>query len=358
MNKITLRDIANETGLSIVTVSKVINAKDSTAASKETIAQITETANRLGYVIRKKPDIVPKQKPIKIGVFTLTDHRTLYKHPFYRELFSVIKEHATKCNMQIQFFHDLPELESNSSVRANVYNGEVQNIIMLGDMNSTNQAEIKIFKSRFKNVVNIAPYFYSDNLNLSNDVVVIDTYYSTKTILNKLIKSGRRRILLLTGPMAENINRTDFETWRYDADGREIAYYEALKENGIPFDKELVYNCEWDSDNAYQILEHLITKKKVPIDAIFAGDDMIAIACMKVLRRQNIRVPEEIAVIGFNNQEFSRYSSPALSSVDIYYETVGAMAIELLRYRNSSDASVPLKVIVPSSFVQRKSCGL
>lgn len=358
MKKVTLKDIAKETGLSVVTVSKVLNSKDDTAACKEKIELINQTASKLGYSIRSKPMSTPKAKPIKIGVFTIANHQMLYKHPFYRGLFSAIKEYALKVNVQIQYFHDLEEIRTNTSLKSMVFDSEVKSIIILGEIYGTENSEVQALKNRFNHVVSISTYFYSDQLVLDNDVIIIDTYYSSKNVLNNLIQNGRKNILLLSGPMANNMMRPDYQVWRKVADGRELAYYEVLTENGVPLNKNLIHNCDWNPDIAYDILEDLLINKKIEIDAIFAGDDMIAIACMKLLNKYKISIPETVAVIGFNNQEFSRYTSPSLSTIDVYCDTIGSMAVELIKYKNNSGDEVPLKIIVPSNYIKRKSCGL
>lgn len=355
--KVTLKDIAIETGLSVVTVSKVLNSGNTTAASKEKINLINQAALRLGYSTRSSSSSV-KVEPIKICVFIATNNQLNYNHPFYRGLYNAIKEHASKNNIQIQFYHELEEVNSNSTLKSMIYNSDIKSIIILGEMYSWDSTEIKMLKSRFEHVVSISPYYYSNKLNLTNDVIIIDTYFTSKSVLSKLVENGRKKILLLCGPTTSDIATTNFELWRLTADGREIAYYEVMKENDLPITEDLIYNCNWDPDVANDILEELITNKKVEFDAIFAGDDMIALACMKVLNKHKIDIPGQVAVVGFNNQEFSRYASPSLSSIDIYYDTIGAMAVELIKYKSISGDKVPLKVIIPSNYVKRKSCGL
>lgn len=105
------------------------------------------------------------------------------------------------------------------------------------------------------------------------------------------------------------------------------------------------------------ILDEIINIKNTTFDAVFLGDDIMAMACIQTLNQNKIKIPEQVAVVGFNNNKLCQYTNPALSSVEIYGKDVGKLTIDLLKRRLSTDLDLPLKVVMPYKYIKRNSCG-
>jgi len=177
-------------------------------------------------------------------------------------------------------------------------------------------------------------------------VTVENTEITHKLVEHLIQVHGKRRIMFLRGPMQQE-----------DSMRREVGYKSALQANGIPFDEDLVLKGEFERDVAYESMhEFLRNGKRVPFDAIFTGDDDAAIGVLRALHQHQYKVPEDIAVTGFDDLGFAPFLNPPLTTVRAPTETVGRIATErlfgILENRPSDEM-----VILPTEIIFRHSCG-
>jgi DNA-binding LacI/PurR family transcriptional regulator len=169
----------------------------------------------------------------------------------------------------------------------------------------------------------------------------------TQQLVEHLIQvHGKRRILFLRGPLHQE-----------DSVRREAGYKSALATNGIPFDEKLVLNGEFERDIAFRVLNDFLSNgKRVAFDAVFTGDDDAAIGVLKALHLHGYRIPEDVAVIGFDDLGFAPFLNPPLTTVRAPTESVGRIAAErlfdILENQSSNGA-----VILPTEIIYRRSCG-
>jgi DNA-binding LacI/PurR family transcriptional regulator len=177
--------------------------------------------------------------------------------------------------------------------------------------------------------------------------VTVENIEITHTLVEHLIQvHGKRRILFMRGPIHQE-----------DSNRREVGYKSALAANGIPFDENLVLNGEFERDIAYQVLhDFLCNGKRVAFDAVFTGDDDAAIGVLKALHEHGYKVPDDVAVVGFDDLGFASFLNPPLTTVRAPTESVGRIAAEKLfsiLENQSSDAAV----VLPTEIIYRRSCG-
>jgi len=177
--------------------------------------------------------------------------------------------------------------------------------------------------------------------------VTVENKEITHKLVEHLIQAhGKRRILFLRGPLHQE-----------DSVRRELGYKSALAANGIPFEESLVLNGEFERDIAFRVLnEFLSNGEHVAFDSVFTGDDDAAIGVLKALHTHNYRIPEDVAVIGFDDLGFAPFLNPPLTTVRAPTESVGRIAAErlfdLLENQSSNGA-----VILPTEIIFRRSCG-
>lgn len=165
-----------------------------------------------------------------------------------------------------------------------------------------------------------------------------------KVVEHLLEVHGRRRIAFLAGPEGHE-----------DSYWREMGYREALAARGLPFDPTLVGNGGFSDKIAQATVEQWLVAG-ADIDAIFTGDDEAALGVIAALRRFGRRIPEDVAVVGFDDLPHSRYVSPALTTVRAPIETAGQVAAEqLLRLIHKGQAE--RLVLLPTELLIRHSCG-
>jgi DNA-binding LacI/PurR family transcriptional regulator len=177
--------------------------------------------------------------------------------------------------------------------------------------------------------------------------VTVENIEITHKLVEHLIQvHGKRRIMYLRGPVNQE-----------DSLRRETGYKSALEANGIPFDEDLVLNGDFERDIAYQVLHDFLGNgKRVAFDAIFAGDDDAAIGVLRALHEFNCKVPDDIAVIGFDDLGFASFLNPPLTTVRAPTESVGRIATERLFGLLENQPSDEV-MILPTEIIFRRSCG-
>ena len=154
----------------------------------------------------------------------------------------------------------------------------------------------------------------------------------------------RRRIVYLRGPEGHE-----------DSVWRERGYREALEKHNIPVRDELISEGGFDEEIAFTAIQKLI-QDGIQFDAVFAGDDDASIGTSRALKMTNRIIPDDVAVVGFDDVQFSRYISPALTTVRAPIEEVGREAVrQLIRLLNGEQAQS--LVLMRTELVIRESCG-
>ena len=360
MGRITLKDIAREVGTSPATVSRVINKNDMKAASPETIQHILTIMSKMGYNAKAKlsansEDEIFGLKSNGVGVVLCSPMENKYTHSYYSEIYFGIKEALFKENYNIEFYYTIPEIGGSQAVYDSVFSSSCDKLILLDEFNIIDYAGKSLanyIKAKFKNIISVSINYNS----IENDLVYVDSYKSVRDSIQKLIDSGRRNILLMGGNSAELILDSEVNN-NYFLDSRFIAYKDAVLQNGLRFDKSLVHDAQWMSQLAYSKLDNAI-KDRVEFDAIFAADDMMAISCLKALHDNHISVPDDVALIGFDDLEVSSFSHPSISTIHVPRRELGRIAAQILMLRSTDRISLPMKVLVPTTFIIRESCGL
>ena len=177
--------------------------------------------------------------------------------------------------------------------------------------------------------------------------VTVENKAATENLINHLIlEHGKHRILFMRGPI-----------YQEDSFWRESGYRSALEANGIPFDERLILQGEFERDLAYQSLKGFLGNgQRVAFDAIFAGDDDAAVGVIAALADFNLRVPEDIAVVGFDDQRLSAFLTPPLTTVRAPTESVGRLAAEQL-FEVLDKREATGVTLLPTELIIRRSCG-
>ena len=200
--------------------------------------------------------------------------------------------------------------------------------------------------SNFYNNYNNIPVI-SIGYELTNSTnILVDNYGGMKDIIIHLIKHhGYKRIVFIKGP--EN---------NIEANIRFNAYKDTLAEYNIPFIDELIIQGAFFGDSGKNAVRFLIDEKKIDFDAVIASNDIIAIDVIKELNNRNIKVPEDIAVTGFDNIIDGQYLAKPLTTVNQPEFHIGYMAIKTL-YDRLNGCKVKNKIILPTNMIIRNTCG-
>ena len=149
--------------------------------------------------------------------------------------------------------------------------------------------------------------------------VLFDDYHGAYQAVTHLIEQGCTRIAHFRGPLHLNIHKNRLQGYR-----------DALTAHGLPVDDDLIVLCEMTPKGGSQAMRQLLKLARRP-DAVFSANDLAAVGAMQLAKAHRLRVPKDIAFIGFSNELFTTLTEPMLSSVDQRCEQMGKTAVQLLQ---------------------------
>jgi len=182
--------------------------------------------------------------------------------------------------------------------------------------------------------------------DLNIDLVSSDNFNGAFLLTSHLIKLGHKSISIITGPKHES-----------SSIGRLEGYKSALIQNGISYDENLVFEGDWTKDNSKKLTEEIIHLRSKPT-AIFACNNSMSLGALLTLKAEGINVPEEIALVSFDDVENGELLSPALTTTSTSWYELGCVSMEILLERiNHGETQARKMVSLPVELVVRESCG-
>jgi len=332
-HQVTIKDIAEKLGISPSTVSRSL--KDHPDISIKTRNAVKELAKLLGY----KPNLIAlnlkNSRTNTIGLLVPE-----IEHHFFSTIINGIEEVAYQNNYNVLI------VQSNESYLREVLNTQTLLGNRVDGMLASFSKETKDF-SHFQQIIdNEIPIVFYDRAidDLHADVVVVDDYSGAYDAVNHLVKEGCQRIAFYSAPQHLLLGKDRFQ-----------GYIDALENNNVNFDKNLVYSCD-TFESAIKISQSILKKTDRP-DGIFAVNDLTAVGVMKVAKRLNIKVPEELKIVGFENSQNASMCEPELTSVDQFGYKLGkkAMTILLDRIKEDKPDYDPVKHIIKTKLIIRRS---
>jgi len=308
MKDITLKEIATKLGISITTVSKALkNYPDVSAKTKKAVIDLAQTLhytpNSFAVNLRTK-----ESKTIGLIIPEVVHH-------FFSNVVNAIIDEAEKNGYLVIILQSNESLELEKKQVELLINKRVDGIIMSISNESNNDDHIKEIINR-----NI-PFVMFDKINklTSCSKVIIDDQKAAFNAVQHLIDTGCKKIVHIRGPLNPQ-NSID----------RYIGYKKALEKNNIPFDSKLVYTCEKVTFEEGMDFAKQIIKDHADVDGIFAITDLVAVGVLTYFNDNGIKIPEQVAVIGFSNWFMSQVLTPKLSSVEQPSHEMGVESFNLL----------------------------
>jgi len=336
----SIKEVALKAGVSIATVSRVINDKGPVAV--ETRQRILAAIEQLRYVPHGAARSLITNQTDTIGVL-LPD---LYGE-FFSEVIRGVDLAARRngFHVLISGFHsDRAEIEA--VLRA--LRGRVDGLIVLSpdvDAQGLRRNLPETLPVVLLNTPVHRPVRAQGN-GVAFDAINVDNHGGAFAMVRHLAALGHRRIALIRGP-AENA----------DARERLRGYRDALRAEGIAPSPALEIPGDFSEDSGYRAGRQLLNLEPRP-DAVFAANDSMAIGCLFALREAGVEVPGDVALAGFDDIPIARYVTPSLSSVHVPIAELGTRAMErLLHAVEHKNAHERRQETVPTTLVVRGSCG-
>ncbi len=328
---VTIRDVARKANVSVATVSRYLNG--TAPVSKEVAERLERVMAELNYVPHATARRLAKNRTFTIGLL-LTD----ISGDFFAPLLSGVEAAARENGYDLLVSSSRGPITHARDLALGPHNCDG----LLGFTTSIGERCLRFLVQRRFPVVLI---HRTPPAGLEIPCVTVENKAASYQIVSHLIEvHGRQRIVFLRGP-------ADHE----DSYWREQGYRQALVDHGIPIDERLVATGDFFRRTAYMAIKRLIAQG-VDFDGVFSGDDEAAVGVLLALREAGIHVPEDVSVVGFDDQRMSPYLSPPLTTVRAPTEEVGRTAtLHLLRLIAGQEVE-PL-TLLPTEIVIRRSCG-
>jgi LacI family transcriptional regulator len=332
--RISIADLAQELGLSVSTISRALNnAPDVSKATKE---QVWELARKLNFQPNNLAAALRSGRSNMLGV--IVPH---INGAFFPEVVHGIEAVATNAGFNVMICQSNENGEQEKKHVEALLKAQIDG--MLVSMSNTTQTFEHFERIRAKGL----PLIFFDRMPDLPQVcgVVIDDYRGAYQVLEHLLAQGCRRIAHFAGP--QNINTT------YN---RHQGYRAALLAHGLPYQEELVIQLTDSSTAAGVAAMHQLLALPEPPDAVFSAYDFPAGGALTVLEAQGIRVPDDMALVGFSNEPFTTMVKPQLTSVDQRGRQMGETAVQLfLQLLKRTDTYVGQRIVLKPKLIVRDS---
>lgn len=331
-NNATIRDVARRAGVSVATVSRYLNNTAPLAA--ETAEHVRLAMEDLNFSPHPAARNLATKRTNTIGL-VLPEIGGDYYTPLLRGIEAASGEAGF--DLLIHSTHTRPP-GNNPRRPLNEHNTDGL-LVFIDALNTTELT--RLHSLDFPLVL----MHQSSPVSLDIPVVTIENQSGANQIVEHLITAhNRRRIVFLRGPDNNE-----------DSDARELGYRQALKQHGIPVDPSLIDRGGFESESAFSAMKDLL-ERNIRFDAVFSGDDDSAIGVLEALKQAGMRIPEDVAVAGFDDSIFARLLSPPLTTVKAPIEEVGREAVRQLTRLIHGGKAEPVTTI-PTEVVVRRSCG-
>ena len=337
MKNLTLKDIASALNISVTTVSKALkNYPDVSVKTKERVKAYAEkmnfTPNSFAAYLRTH-----ESKTVGIVIPRLN-------HFFFSSILRGIITEAEKHEYMTFILCSDESYELEKTQIQRLLNKNVDGIFLSIADKTHDLTHIQKIMDKDTNLVIFDKY---SKLTPCSSVV-IDDRKAAYNAVEHLIKKGKKRIAHFRGPLLPQ-NSID----------RFLGYRQALEENGIEYDKDLVFICNEINDSEGYDHMQLILDQKMDVDAVFVVADLPAVGAIKCLIENKVQIPEEIAVMGFSNWLISSLITPSLSTIDQPGELMGRKAFQVfLDERDTKKRNEPVvfqKYEIETTLIERKS---
>ncbi len=330
----TISDVARRAGVSIATVSRVINATGPVADG--TARRVQEAIQELSFVPRAAARVLASRRTETLGLLL-----PQIGGAFFSPLLRGIEAEAQMAGFDL-LIHATSHAPHAASPAAHRPLGEHNTDGLIVFPQSIDEKELRRLHSRNFPVVLL---YQSSPSSLNIPSITVENKDGAQRIVEHLIQvHGRRRIVFLRGPEGNE-----------DSEWRERGYRAALQAHGIQVDSMWIGRGGFNEIEAQEAIQKMLANG-VDFDAVFAADDDSAAGALVALKRAGKRVPQDVSVVGFDDIMVARYLHPPLTTVHVPIEQVGREGVrQLVRLIRGQQAEA--LVLLRTELVIRESCG-
>jgi LacI family transcriptional regulator len=302
-----MADVAREAGVSLQTVSRAINNKGE--INEETRKAILEISNRMGFRPSGVARSLATKRTTTIGL-VVTD----ITNPFFSGIARGIEDVAYSHSYNIFLCNTGEDVAREETALDSLLEKQVDGLILC-----SSRLEQAILEKRIKEF----RYVVLINRDLPRPIsgvstTTIDFALGAELAVSHFVSRGHKKIALLAGPQ---------KSW--SGRNRVLGYQAGLRKHGLPYDPEIIFHCDPDTQCGYQTTSQLL-KDQTEVTAIIAYNDLVAVGALQACNDLNRTIPGDIAIIGFDDIPLASYVTPPLSTIRYPKQEIGSAAMRTL----------------------------
>ncbi|WP_432710821.1 LacI family DNA-binding transcriptional regulator [Pedobacter sp.] len=332
--EITIYDLAQKLNISAATVSRGLS--DHPAINKTTKKKIFALANELGYRSNKFASNLRKQQTNTIGVIV-----PRLNSLFMSSVLSGIEKIVNNAGYNLIIAQSFEQEAKERANTITMFNSRVDGLIV---SLSSDTKDFTHFDTFIKKGI---PIVFFDRIAKEIDAtkVLIDNFKAGYTATSHLLDQGCKEILHITGNITRNVYKDRFE-----------GYKKALEERKIDFDPALFFSNDLSEQAVQQTINEVLRRNKLP-DGLFITNDSAAAYALTILKQAGLSVPNDIAIVGFNNDLISQVTEPAITTINYPGNEMGETIARIIlnRLDDDTDPSFTSTVTLNSALVIRAS---
>jgi LacI family transcriptional regulator len=332
--KLTIRQIARLAGVSRSTVSRVIN--DHPNVSPDTRERVLEVVAETGF----HPDPIARSLSSRragiIGLVVPLAVQSLFEDPFFPRLMQGISKGCNSHDYTLSLFL-LHTLEEEVRLYARIARSQFLDGVIVTATRTGDSLISQLLTNRVPFVL------HGRHSDPRVSFVDADNANGAYTAVTHLVRLGRRRIALITGPVES-----------LAAEDRKQGYLNALQDRKVQVVESLIIRGDFTENSSYEAMQRLLRHEP---DAVFVASDSMALGALRALREAGKRVPDEVAVVGFDDMPQAATANPPLTTIRQPIQRAGLLAVEMLIDILENGADPPRRIVLPTELVIRASCG-
>jgi LacI family transcriptional regulator len=330
----TIHDIARKLNITASTVSRALN--DNPRISEETKKAVLKTARKLNYQPNMIAAALRNGRSNIIGIIVPTVDRT-----FFSSVVRGIEEIANQSKYNVMICQTYDDYEKEIATVDALLNARVDGIIASHGKSTTDFSHFLKVKERGIPLI----LFDRSNDELQVSQVLIDDYLGAFRATEHLAQQGCKRIAHFTNTRKISIYKE-----------RLRGYKDALAANGLKYDQTLMIESNLQLEDGRNSMLQLMKLKQLP-DAVFSASAYGAMGALQICNEKGIKVPQQVAIVGFSNEPFTSFTEPAITTVDQHSMRIGNAAAQIFLKETSADSEsvVPQKVVLTPDLIIRGS---
>jgi DNA-binding LacI/PurR family transcriptional regulator len=329
---VKIKDVADEAGVSTMTVSRVLNKPE--VVSEDTRIRVQETIRRLGFYPNAIARSLKARRTYALGLVTvdLTDS-------FFTNLTAGAEAEARRQGYRLVLSSTEHIVQDEPDFVRLLAEQQVDGILIIRDA-------VAVQNDPLVNVLNIGIPIVTTGYHFPHpnlEVVDVDNVDGGYKACRFLLECGHRKIGMITGP-----------TFHKSVKDRMEGYHKALAEYGLDFAPSYICEGDWSSPSGYIAMKELLDRQ-LSFSAVFVQSDAMAIGAYRAIYDSGFRIPEDISVIGYDDLPVVEYIYPPLTSMRQPVRQIGELAVKILIRKINGESTVVDPVILQAQLIERCS---